>query len=219
VYQAQPTTIPFTLKDYPGRVTVHYGANTDPVKAGFDALDGLTLGLAATLGYPCLHAIIEQYAGSGYRTVCGWIQIVTDDWYADLTEDADPVQHAVSIDVAPALASLDLPYACMGNLPQFFDAPCQNISHYAKLVWVADTFLTTVPMRSRQEPVHCLLGFRWGYVEYAKHLNRPIEILPLQVSDGQPWTHHLPFLRQRFPGWRFHAGSITGQSLEGRSDV
>lgn len=205
-YQTRQTTIPFTLKDYPGQVTVHYGENTDPVKAGFDALDGLTLDLAETIGYPCVHATIEQYAGSGYRTLCGWIQIVTDDWYADVTEDAHPVRHAISTDVAPAMASLDLPYACMGNLPQFFDAPCQNIADYARLVWMADTFLTTVPMRSRQESIRCLLGFQWGYVEYAKHLNRPVGILPLQVTGTQTWAHHLPFLRQRFPDWRFHTG-------------
>ncbi|MBN1933867.1 MAG: hypothetical protein JW934_04335 [Anaerolineae bacterium] len=204
--QTQPTTIPFTLKDRSGQVTVRYGANTDPVKAGFDALPAFALDLKETLGYPCVHAIIEQYAGSGYRALCGWIQIVRDDWYDDVTEDAPPVKHAISIDLAPALASLNLPYACMGILPQFFDAPCKNIAQHAKLVWVADTFLTTVPIRSRQEPIRCLLGFQWGYIEYAKHLNRPVEILPLQVSDTRAWAHHLAFLRQHFPDWRFHPG-------------
>ena len=68
----RPTTIPFTLKDYPGQVTVRYGANTDPVKAGFDSLPSFPLDLRATLGYPCMHAIIDPYAGSGYRALCGW---------------------------------------------------------------------------------------------------------------------------------------------------
>ena len=203
-YQTQPTTISFALKDRPGQVSVYYGSNTDPVKAGFDALPAFTLDLKETLGYPCVHAIIEQYAGSGYRALCGWVQIVTDDWYDDVTGGAHPAKHAVSIDMAPALASLNQPYACVGILPQFFDAPCENIGPYTKLVWVADTFLTTVPVRSRQEPVHRLLGFRWGYVEYAKDLNRSVEILPLQVSEPRMWTHHLAVLRQQFPDWRFH---------------
>lgn len=203
--QNQPTTIPFTLKDYPGQVTVRYGANTDPVKAGFDSLPSFPLDLEETLGYPCIHAIIDQYAGSGYRALCGWIQVITDDWYDDTAEIAQPVDHAVSMDVAPALASLDLPYACVGILPQFFDAPCKNIAQHARLVWVADTFLTTVPLRSREEPIRCLAGFRWGYVEYAQHLNRPVEIFSLQVTDILMWVHHLPFLRQQFPDWRFDA--------------
>ena len=42
-------------------------------------------------------------------------------------------------------------------------SPRRNVpGPHARLLWTADTFLTTVPARSREEGIAWLLGFRWG---------------------------------------------------------
>ena len=123
------TVIPFMLRGREGRVGVYYGANDDPVKSGFDSLN-LNFDTNLCRGYPAIHACIEEYAGSGYRTVCGWIQIVTR---VDFNGQGGAVT-SVSLDIAPAFQDLDLPFACFGNLPQFFDAPCLNLGGSAELL-------------------------------------------------------------------------------------
>jgi hypothetical protein len=88
-------------------------------------------------------------------------------------------------------------------LPSFFDAPCLNLGNNAELTWVADTFLVTVPVRSRQEEISWLLGFRWGYQEYDNPEENPVTVLPLEVTDGDVWNSHLSFLRGELEDWRF----------------
>jgi hypothetical protein len=97
-----------------------------------------------------------------------------------------------------------MPFVTLGNLPSFFDAPCCNLGDSTELTWIADTFLTTVPVRSTQnERISRLLGFRWGYQEYDNPTERPVTLLPLEITDAQTWKDHLPFLRQEFDDWRF----------------
>jgi len=48
-----------------------------------------------------------------------------------------------------------------------------------------------------------LLGFRWGYVEYDTPEQRPVSLLPLEVTGAQVWNALLSFLRKEFPKWRF----------------
>jgi hypothetical protein len=194
--------IPFQLRGCDGRIAVYYGVNTDPVKAGFDFLAGLNFDVDLCRGYPVVHARIEDYSGSGYRTICGWIQLVT----RKDQDSTDPAQArtttSVSIDVAPAFQELNLPFACFGNLPQFFDAPCLNLGDSARLVWTADAFLTTTPLRSPDDPIECLAGFRWGYIETNVPDQAPV-ILPLEVIGADAWNEHLPFLKKEFPTWTF----------------
>jgi hypothetical protein len=197
--------IPFVLAGRSGHVAVCYGPNDDPVKAGFDHIPGIHFPLDLCLGYPVMQVEIESYAGFGYRTLCGWIQIVTRE-ERSVTADGEPtdVRRNCSIDVIPSMRGLEIPFATFGNLPSFLDAPCHNLGDSTELTWIADTFLTTVPVRSSQkEEISRLLGFRWGYREYDNPKERPVTLLPLQVTDAQAWNDHLSFLRQEFADWRF----------------
>jgi hypothetical protein len=69
--------IPFRLRVRAGRIAVFYRPNADPLWAGFDILAGLDFNLHLCRGYPVIYARIEDYAGSGYRAVCGWLQFMT----------------------------------------------------------------------------------------------------------------------------------------------
>jgi hypothetical protein len=202
LYDNPSARIPFQLRGCDGKLAVYYGTNTDPVKAGFDFLAGLNFDANLCLGYPVIHARVEDYAGSGYRTIFGWIQLVTR-----MDQDSiDPAQArttiSTSIDIAPAFQELNLPFVCFGNLPQFFDAPCLNINESARLVWTADTFLTTTPLRSAEEPIQCLACFRWGYIETNVPGQSPV-ILPLEVTSPEAWNKHLPFLAKEYSNWTF----------------
>jgi hypothetical protein len=196
--------VPFTLQGRQGRVAVYYGPNDDAVKAGFDTLSGIDFPIELCLGYPVMQAQIERYAGSGYRTLCGWIQIITRECYATADTERTNLQRSCSIDVLPAMHGAGVPWACFGNLPSLFDAPCRNLGDNAELTWIADTFLTTVPLRSRDAEICWLLGFRWGYREYDTRVGKPVTLLPLESTDAQVWNDHLPFLRKEFGDWRFH---------------
>jgi len=84
-----------------------------------------------------------------------------------------------------------------------FDAPCRNLGDNYELKWIADTFLTTVPLRARDERIRRLLGFRWGYREYDEGAKKPLAILPLEVTGVDVWNDHLPLLEGLFSEWRF----------------
>ena len=195
-------SIPFKLQGYDGKVSIYYGVNDDPIRVGFDALPGIRFNIDACRGYPVIHARIEDYAGSGYRTLCGWIQIVTSV-YRDARDSQQPRSETfVSADVAPAFDANDIPFATYGFLPQLFDAPCLNLGDHTELRWTADTFLTTVPVRSRDEEIAWLSGFRWGYIENDRPDEKPT-LLPLEVTDQQIWNHHVDYLREQYRTWKF----------------
>lgn len=209
--------IPFRHNDRRGLAVVSYGRNEDPVKAGFDSLSELSYdSLAAlgfdinlTIGYPSMHAWIETYEGYGYRTILGWVQVVTDKYYDSYESENDPVEVEVSVDRYQPFQKLELPFFAYGNLPQAFDAPCLNLSQHAKLEWIADTFLTTVPIRSRDEKISWLLGFRWGYIEYDTPDKRPVILLPLEITGEKDWNAHVQFLTDQFPNWRFGKAGLA----------
>ena len=190
--------IPFKLKGYNGKVSVYYGVNNDPIRAGFDSLAGIHFDLQLSRGYPVIHARIENYEGTGYRMFCGWIQMITSV-YRDSQGHSETF---ISADTAPAFDGMDNPFAAYGYLPQLFDAPCRNLGNYAELRWTAHSFLTTVPLRSRDEEITWLAGFRWGYLENNIPDDQPI-LLPLEVTDAKVWNQHLAFLQQQYRHWRF----------------
>lgn len=194
--------IPFSLSGYNGEVAIYYGINDAPVKVGFDSLTGLNFNIELCCGYPVIHARIENYEGSGYRTFCGWIQIVTSVYSNSHDKAKAQTEIFISVDIAPALHESDIPFASYGNLPQLFDAPCHNLGEFAELCWTADTFLTTVPARSRNEEISWLLGFRWGYIETDIPHQKPV-LLPLEVTDAQIWNRHIPYLSKEYSKWRF----------------
>jgi hypothetical protein len=200
---AECVVIPFTLESRTGRVAITYAATQDPIAAGFDAIPNLPFDVTLCRGYPNLHAVIERYDGSGYRGLCGWIQVVTGKRYHADNADAAPADTSIDLDKLPSIGDMDLPFAAFGYLPEWFDAPCRNLNGYDRLHWTADTFLTTIPLRSRDEKIQRLAGFRWGYVEYAPEVRRPVSLLPLTVTGADAWNSLVPFLGKSSPGWRF----------------
>jgi hypothetical protein len=200
---ARITSIPFRLAGRSGRVSVTYGVTEDPVATGFDVIPHLSFDIALCRGYPNVHAVIEAYAGTGYRGLCGWIQVVTGRRYRAGVQGRAGADISIDVDKLPSMASVEMPFAVLGYLPQLFDAPCRNLNGYERLHWTADTFLTTVPLRSRAEDIQRLAGFRWGYVEYDPATHRPVSPLPLRVTGAAAWNRLLPFLRRASPGWRF----------------
>ena len=198
-------SIPFTLFGRRGQLAVRYGVTVDPEALGFDVIPGLGLHPEACRGYPTIHATLEHYRGAGYRTLCGWIQVITAERHrAGIAAAASP-DTSIAVDQFPSMVGIDMPFAIAGFLPELFDAPCGNLNGYDRLRWTADTFLTTVPLRSRTEPIHRLAGVRWGYISDTTHKDRPVSPLPLEVTGGQAWNALLPLLRTRFPDWRFAA--------------
>jgi hypothetical protein len=191
--------IPFEHNGRRGTVAVTYGVTEDPSVSGFDALPGMGFDLAQCRGCPTMRGVIDSYDGTGYRTLFGWIQIVT----GVRTTSGKPADTDISIDKLPAMQDIATPFASMGNLPQIFDAPCSNLNGYDSLHWTADTFLTTVPIRTRDEEIRRLAGFRWGYTEHADTVHHPIATLPLTVTAAQEWNALLPVLRKAYSGWRF----------------
>lgn len=201
-YDRATASIPFNLKGYNGNVVVYYGINNDSLKAGFDSLPGLNFDINLSLGYPAMHARIEGYEGTGYRTICGWLQIVTNTYLDSQNRGTAKTETFISADVIPSLQEFDIPFASFGNLPQLFDAPSLNLGKYAELHWTADTFLTTFPIRSKGEEVSWLLGFRWGYIENDVPNQKPV-LLPFEVTEAQVWNNYLPYLRDQYKGWKF----------------
>jgi len=84
-------------------------------------------------GYPIIHARIEAYAGSGYRMLCGWIQIVTSVYLDSHDNENAWSETFVSADIAPAFQEIEFPFASYGYLPQLFDAPCLNLGNHVEL--------------------------------------------------------------------------------------
>ena len=45
-----------------------------------------------------MHAVVETYGGSGYRGLCGWIQLVTARYYLTVDQDAAAVETSTTMD-------------------------------------------------------------------------------------------------------------------------
>jgi hypothetical protein len=200
LYNEPAMVIPFKHYEHGGRVVIYYGKNEDLVKAGFDIIPNLNFDINLCRGFPVMHARIE-YTGLGYRQLFGWIQIITDEYYQ--SGEKGKIEQLVFADVVPSMRSFGIPFASFGYLPEMFNAPCYNIGDYAKLRWIADTFLTTVPGRSIEEKISCIKGFRWGYIEHVNPKQNPPSILPLQATSKDVWNSHLPFLKKHFQEWKF----------------
>ena len=201
----EPTlSIPFVLHGVHGKLAIEYGPSQDPIEAGFAVLGDLGFDIGLCRGYPMLVARIDEFGATGYRSVCGWMQIVTRHDRDSHAAGSATVATSSSIDLPPAFEGLGLPFAVYGSLPQFVDAPCRNLNASAELRWVADTFLVSPPLRSRGGPIERLAGFRWGYVETDRS-SEPPTLLPLEVTGPEAWNRHLEYLRRTFPDWIFSA--------------
>jgi hypothetical protein len=107
--------LPFSARGGTGSVHVHYGVTEDAAAVGFD-LAAVGFDAATFRGFPVVQANVS-FDQPGYRAMFGWIQLVTN------AEAGHPGAAAVSVDLAPMLASEDCPLAFFGHLPTLFDAP------------------------------------------------------------------------------------------------
>jgi len=197
------TIIPFALNRKPGVLKVHYEVNRSLTETGFDLFAGNGFDVKICLGYPTMRAYVDSYEGTGYYTACAWIQIVTRREFA-LVETAEPMVVIPSVDTHPTLAELGVPFFALGFPSEIFDAPCNNLNGLAKLEWIADTFLVTLPSRANNHSISRVAGFRWGYCEYDLDGKRQVEINLLVVTDPARWNQHLPLLRSKFGQWKFN---------------
>lgn len=196
------TTIPFELNHKSGVLEVEYDINRSLAASGFDLLAGCGFDVNVCLGYPTMRAYVQSYEGTGYYTASAWIQIITRREFAAVEAD-EPAAIVASVDVNDTLDELGVPFFGMGYPAEIYDAPCNNLGYCAKLDWLADTFLVTMPSRINDNTISPLAGFRWGYTEYDLDGQRHVEIHPLVVTEISQWQHHLPLLRSKCGNWKF----------------
>lgn len=194
--------IPFVLNNKTGTVEVCYEINKDPNKSGFNLLKNLSFDVDMCIGYPTMHAYIKEFNGTGYYTASAWIQVITDEFYSSLKDDI-PTQILSEIDISDNMRKLGVPFFALGYPAEIYDAPCNNLGKYARLKWIADTFLVTQPSRINNNTISYLLGFQWGYEESDIKGKRNIRILPIKVIDISVWNQHLPMLKKNFSHWKF----------------
>jgi hypothetical protein len=190
----------FSLDGRQGSVNLEFAANDDPSRWGFGVL-GLDWPMNLALGLPVLESTVS-YAGEGYLTAMGWIQIVrihVDERSESLVagaEKAPPGDH-VWVDGPPNLRGLGVPFVSFGPSPTLFDAP---MSTESDVRFVADAFLTASPdavMSRRSRPC---FGFRWGY---ATRAGSAAELIPPTLLGDDDWRDALPILEEQFSEWSF----------------
>ena len=188
-------TIPFSHMARQGLLIADYKKNPGAVESGFDALN-VSFDRELCTMYPTVHAFIESYEGTGYRTDMAFVQIITR-------------QETLHDETTRTLISCDncfdaLPFFAYGYPPAMYDAPCHNLNSCKKLLWTADTFLVTTPSRMNSHTVSFLAGFSWGYSEWDNYGSEvAAEMLPIKEIQGSVWNSHLELLRKDFPAFNF----------------
>ncbi len=196
------SNIPFTLNRKPGVLTVEHQASQGAATSGFDLFTGNGFDVEMCVGYPVMRACIQSYEGTGYATACAWIQIVTRREFGSL-DAVEPVKVEPGVDTHPTLAELGVPFFSFGFPSEIFDAPCNNLNGLARLEWVADTFLVTLPSRANGDTISRVASFRWGYIEFDLDEKRQVQINPLVVTDPAAWNQHLALLNLQFGKWSY----------------
>ena len=93
-----------------------------------------------------MNARIQNYTGTGIRTSCSWIQIITDRFRTSKNSTTEDI--FVEVDVAPFMRELGVPFYSYGNLPEIFDAPSNNLGNNQCLVWIVLSSITRFRMTS-----------------------------------------------------------------------
>lgn len=194
--------IPFVLNDRQGLVEVIYKENKSEKELGFDLLKGLGFDVAMCIGYPTMHGYIKEYAGTGYSNLSAWIQIISSEYYSSLGDEV-PSEVLSEVDISDNMRKLGVPFFAFGYPSEIYDAPCNNLGNFARLKWVADTFLVTHPSRINDNMISFVIGFRWGYEEWEAEGKRNIRMLPLEIIERSVWEKHLLKIRKDFPDWNF----------------
>jgi len=183
------TRIPFKHCERNGNVLVEYSQNPGSAISGLDALKGLNFDVELCIHYPTVNAKIEHYEGTGCRKQMGWIQIIKRN---DITKGVSSVSSSID-------GGIGNPYYAIGFPPEMYDSPMYNLGSSDKLIWVAETFLATIPSRMNEDTISFLAGFQWGYEEFDVDGIRNVNILPVKQIDGFAWDIHIPLLKENFP--------------------
>lgn len=191
--------INFVLHDKKGIINVNYSPNNDVVESGFDMLTHLGFDVNMCIGYPTLHAYITDFEATGYRRYCGWIQILKCEYF-EVENDVSPTNTKFFIDGASENNS---PFFAYGYPAELYDAPCNNLGPYYKLVWTAYTYLVEMPTHITNNTVSFITGFKWGYIEWDEMNERKVINIPIEELFYSDWKNNLKFLEAQFPNFSY----------------
>lgn len=185
----------FRFQGRGGHLAIDHRVNDDIAESGFDMFNRAEFEPEAALGYPTMHAWVERFDGSGYRTATAfiqWIDAHRDDHQGRRIEDRE-------LDVTNACRQGGLPFFAWGYPAALYDAPAQNMRGAISMRWQATTWFVTIPARWTNHQVQPLLGFQWGYQEDASG----VELLPLTDLSLTDWERDNEWLRDQCPQLRF----------------
>lgn len=186
----------FKLNGKKGVIHIDYSVNTNVSESGFDMLSHLGFDVNICVGYPTIHAYIKNFEATGYRRLCGWVQILKCEYF-NSPQETTPADTKFIID---SLYSNELPFFAYGYPAELYDAPCNNlIAPYEKLTWTAYTYLVTMPTHLTQNTIHFLAGFQWGYTEWIGEAKREVMLTPLKELYSVDWKSNLELLQEQFP--------------------
>lgn len=190
----------FELNDKKGVIHVDYTSNNNVHESGFDMLTHLGFDVNMCIGYPIVHAYIKDFEATGYRRLCGWIQVLKCEYFNSY-KDTSPADTKFFTDSFP---DYDLPFFAFGYPAELYDAPCNNlIAPYEKLTWTAYTYLVTMPTHLTQNTVSYLAGFQWGYTEWNEADKREVMLSPLKKISYDDWKSKLELLQEQFPKFSY----------------
>ena len=189
--------IPFAFKGIPNMLEVAYKASESNAETGFDMFD-LPFDPAICIGYPTIHACIKDMKNTGYRRLCGWIQLVKLEYFSSEKLDK-PYNIELFIDTSdPAKI-----YFAYGYPAELYDAPCYNIGSNVKGTWTAYTYLVDVASELNNNTISFLAGVQWGYTEEMKNGNLHVQMFDIKEIDITQWREHIPQMKADFPKFNY----------------
>ncbi|MDR1216290.1 MAG: hypothetical protein LBK25_06385 [Treponema sp.] len=190
--------IPFNLRGIQNTIEVIYRVNESAWESGFDALLGLPFDPHLCIGYPTVHAYIKNMTNTGYRRLCGWIQLVQRAYFSsDLLETPD--ENELSIDSNDPHCI----YFAYGSPAEIYDAPCNNLNGNVKGTWTAYTYLVDMPSRMNGNKLSFLAGFQWGYEETLINGKLVVKSRDLKELDNKTWNKHISYLKTQYPCYEY----------------
>lgn len=186
--------IPYEVRGDKSKIILEYRENTSLHESGFDALLDLGFDPSLCLGYPTMHAWVENDL-KGARRYCGWIQICEFTYYSRPLSEL-PDEKNMIIDVTEDMHKCGLPYCAFGCPAEIYDAPCNNRAGRYRLDWKAYTYLVDMPCRLNHNRLSFLAGFSWGYTEFE---DRPVVIHAPEVLTEKDWERHFAFIKTQCP--------------------
>ncbi len=174
-------SIPFRLRNKENNVIVEYKEMQSPEESGFRALN-VPFDVNKCIGYPMVHAYLDDINLKGYERYCGFIQIMRREEYNTVAQE-ERVNVRYELDCPSTIR----PYFCVGYPAELFDAPCNNLGDNKKLIWTAYTYLVDPPSRMNDNQLTFLAGFSWGYVESTDGVECIIDFKVLSEKD---WEMH-----------------------------